>query len=122
LLLDITQLKFEDRKRRFLIMSIPKDEIMNEMAGAWRIYLNSLETALDKLENDITEAAQMAGICTNEWCEATEHVIDELNNSLFSISEPRWDNPEDTKRLKKLKRRVYDLYANYKGVYAAANA
>jgi hypothetical protein len=103
-------------------MSIPKDEIMNEMAGAWRIYLNSLETALDKLENDITEAAQMAGICTNEWCEATEHVIDELNNSLFSISEPRWDNPEDTKRLKKLKRRVYDLYANYKGVYAAANA
>jgi hypothetical protein len=122
LLLDITQLKFEDRKRRFLIMSIPKDEIMNEMAEAWRIYLNSLETALDKLENDITEAAQMAGICTNEWCEATEHVIDELNNSLFSISEPRWDNPEDTKRLKKLKRRVYDLYANYKGVYAAANA
>jgi hypothetical protein len=109
-------------KRRCLIMSIPKDEIMSEVAEAWRIYLNSLETALDKLENDINEAAQMAGICTNEWCEATEHVIDELNNALFSISEPRWDDPEDSRRLKKLKRKVYDLYANYRGVYAAAHA
>jgi hypothetical protein len=103
-------------------MSIPKDEIMSDMAEAWRIYLESLEAALAKLETDINEAAQMAGICTSEWCEATEHVIDELNNALFSISEPRWDNPEDSKRLKKLKRKVYDLYANYRGVYAAANA
>jgi type II secretory pathway component PulJ len=103
-------------------MSMPKDQIQGEMAEAWRTYLESLQTAMNKLDKDINEAAEMAGICTDEWCEATEHVIDELANSLFSISEPRWANPEDTKKLKKLKKRVYDLYADYKGVYKAARA
>jgi len=37
----------------------------------------------------IEEAKKLAGVCTNEWCEAIEHVIDDLNNALFSISEPR---------------------------------
>lgn len=52
--------------------------------------------------------------CTGEWREATEHAIDELSNSLFSISEPRWSSEEDSKKLKTLKRRVHDLYGKYK--------
>ncbi len=47
-------------------------------------------------------------------------MIDELANSLFSISEPRWAAPEDSKKIKALKRRVYDLYVNYRGVYEKA--
>jgi len=57
-------------------------------------------------------------VCTDEWCEATEHVIDELSNALFSISEPRWSNQEDSLRIKQLKRRVHDLYADYRNVYS----
>jgi hypothetical protein len=98
-------------------MAMPKDEIQTEMIKAWQNYIDALENSLDILEKDIEEAKNMAGSCTSEWCEATEHVIDELNNSLFSISEPRWADPEDTQRIKKLKRRIYDLYVNYKGVY-----
>ena len=30
-------------------------------------------------------------------------------------------DPEDTQKIKKLKRRVYDLYVNYKGVYEKAS-
>lgn len=59
----------------------------------------------------------MASICTDEWCNATEHVIDDLSNSLFSISEPRWLNEEDSRRIKAMKRRLHDLYANYREVY-----
>lgn len=98
-------------------MSMPKDEIYKEMTEAWETYMNSLESSLEKLEKDITEASEMAGVCTNEWCESTEHVIDELANSLFSISEPRWSDEKYTKRIKDLKRRVYDLYADYRTVY-----
>lgn len=101
-------------------MSMPKDEIQAEMQNAWDTYLSALEKSLDILEKDIEEAKQVAGVCTNEWCRATEHVFDELNNSLFSISEPRWSKPEDSKRIKLLKRRVYDIYVNYRGVYASA--
>lgn len=60
----------------------------------------------------------MADICAEEWCEATEHVIDELSNALFSISEPRWSSKEDSLKLKQLKRRVHDLYADYRAVNA----
>jgi len=67
------------------------------------------------LEKDIDEAAEMTSICTDEWCEATEHVIDELANALYSMSEPRWSSEEDNKKIKQLKKRVHDLYAKYKG-------
>jgi hypothetical protein len=96
---------------------MPKDEVQKEMIDAWRNFMEALEKSMDKLDADIKEASQMANQCTSEWCTATEHVIDELSNSLFSISEPRWADDADTKRLKSLKRRVHDLYANYREVY-----
>ena len=103
-------------------MAMPKDEIQSEMVNAWRIYLDHLEEALNKVEKQIGEASEMASICTDEWCEATEHYIYDLANALFTISEPRFADPEDSKRIKKLKKKVYDLYADYKGAYQAANA
>lgn len=98
-------------------MVMPKDQIETEMNKAWRTYLTALEKSIDVLEKDIEEAKEMAGECTSEWCEATEHTIDELNNALFSISEPRWSDPEASQKIKLLKRRIYDLYVNYRGVY-----
>jgi hypothetical protein len=98
-------------------MPMAKDEIQKEMNEAWNTYLKALEKSLAMLEKDIEEAKQMAGICTDEWCNATEHVLDELANALFSISEPRWSSKEDSHRIKALKRRLYDIYVNYRGVY-----
>ncbi len=99
-------------------MSMPKDEMQQELAQAWGTYLDALKKSMADLEDHISEAKEMAGVCTEEWCAATEHVIDDLNNALFSISEPRWIDPEQSKELKRLKRRIYDIYVNYKGVYA----
>ena len=99
-------------------MSFPRDEIQTEMAQAWATYLAGLGKSLNIIEKEIEEAKNMASVCTGEWCEATEHVFDEIGNMLFSISEPRWTSEADSKRLKLLKRKLYDLYVNYKGVYA----
>jgi hypothetical protein len=77
--------------------------------------MTALETSIRDLEADIEEAADMSQRCTAEWCEATEHVIDEINDALFTISEPRWASKEDSERIKALKRRVRELYAKYKG-------
>lgn len=100
-------------------MSMPKDRIQEEIAQAWGTYLAALEKSLSLVEENIDEAKNMATICTDEWCAATEHVIDDLNNALFSISEPRWISPEQSRKLKQLKRRIYDIYVNYRGVYAS---
>jgi hypothetical protein len=99
-------------------MVMPKDSFQNNiqdsLVGTWREFIQNMEKSLDILDKGIDEAAEMRQICTDEWCEATEHVIDELSNSIFSISEPRWASKEDSKKIRALRRRVHDLYAKYK--------
>jgi len=99
-------------------MVLPKDsfqiDLQNKVVDSWREHLSNMEESLDILEKGLNEAAQMTEICTDEWCMATEHVIDDLSNSLFSLSERAGASDEDTKKLKALKRRVHDLYVQYK--------
>jgi len=98
-------------------MTMPrKDGIEKEVVEGWRVFVDNLGKGLDMLEEDIDEAAGMADACTSEWCQATEHVIDELSNSLFSISEPSWSSAEDSRKIKALRRKLHDLYAKYKTV------
>jgi hemerythrin-like domain-containing protein len=91
-----------------------KEGIQKEVVEGWRVFINNLEKGLDMLEEDIDEAAKMADACTLEWCQAVEHVIDELSNSLYSISEPSWSSDKDSKKIKELRKRLHDLYAKYK--------
>lgn len=101
-------------------MPMPKDEIQKEMGEAWDIYVKALEKSFVMIERDIEEAKEMAGVCTNEWCNATEHVLDELGNALFSIREPQWSSKEESNRIKAPKRRLYDIHVNFSGVYKNA--
>lgn len=98
-------------------MSMPKDEIQQEMAQAWGTYLAALGKSIALMEKRIEEAKDLAAVCNNEWCQATEHVIDDLANALFSISEPRWLDDAQSKQLKRLKHKLHDIYANYRGIY-----
>lgn len=91
-----------------------KEGIQKEVIEGWRVFINNMEKGLDMLEEDIDEAAKMADACTLEWCQAVEHVIDELSNSLYSISEPSWSSDKDSKKIKELRKRLHDLYARYK--------
>ena len=84
------------------------------MLMAHREFITGLEKAIDMLEKDITEATEMTHICTDEWCKATENVIDELHKSIYSISEPRWLTNEDSKKISNLRKRVKNLYSQYK--------
>ena len=95
-----------------------QETIEKERAEAWRTYVKSLENYLDQEENAIDRSFQLSSTCTDELCETTEEVIEDLSKAIFSVSEPRWITPDDAKRIKTLKRRVQELYAKYK---SAAN-
>lgn len=95
-------------------MHFISEQSRNDTLEAWGVYMDALEKSIKDLEKDIEEAADMSRRCASEWCEATEHVIDEINNSLFTISEPRWSSDEDFGRIKALKRRVREFYTRYK--------
>lgn len=85
---------------------------------AHREFVSNLSYSLELLEKDIREAAEMEQICTDEWCLATESVLDDLAKMIYSISEPRWLTQEDSKKIKELRKRVHDMYAQYKKVKA----
>ena len=101
-------------------MKFPKDSMQlyaqNKILEGWRIFINSIKEALDSLERGIEEAEEMVDLCTPEWCTANKYVMDELNNRIFSISEPSWATDEDSKRLKALRKRLHDIYARFKVV------
>ena len=100
-------------------MALVREDFEEETLNAWRVFINSLDQSLVLLEQDLQEGKEMLNICTDEWCRATEHYIDDIGNALFSISEPRWSSEEDSKRIKDLKRRLHDIYAHYKGISKA---
>ncbi|MDJ0623992.1 MAG: hypothetical protein QNJ17_13565 [Desulfocapsaceae bacterium] len=79
-------------------------------------FMENLTSSLDELERDIIEADEMDSICTDEWCVAIERDIDDLHNSVYSISEPRFSSSEDSKKIRRLRERLHDLYERYKGV------
>ena len=91
-------------------------DMENAMLMAHRDFVANLEKSIEMLDKDISEASEMTQICTDEWCLATEDVIDELHKCIYSISEPRWATNEDSKQIRSLRNRVRDLYAKYKSV------
>ena len=95
-----------------------QNEMMESFMIAHREFMNNMEVATKLMEQDIKEAAEMGAICTDEWCLATEHTLDDLANMIFSISEPRWATEEDSQKIKNLRHSVHDLYAKYKSIAA----
>lgn len=91
-------------------------EMEETMLLAHREFMSNLDNSLGMLDKDISEAAEMTQICTDEWCLSTEGVLDELAKVIYSISEPRWLTDEDSKKISQLRHRVHDLYAKYKNV------
>jgi len=91
-------------------------EMEEIMLRAHREFLENLEKSLGLVAQDIAEAGEMTHICTDEWCLATENVLDELAKVIFAISEPRWLSKEDSKKISDLRHRIHDLYARYKAI------
>ena len=85
-------------------------------------FMQNLELSLNELDKDIDEAQEIDSICTNEWCVAIERDIDDLHNSVYMISEPRFSPSDYSEKIRELRDRLHDLYAKYKGVRESSKA
>ena len=95
-------------------MEMPDEIVRRKVFEGWKSFVDNLEKSLELLEKEIEFTSKMVNACTLEWCEASERAIDDISNSLFSISEPSWLSEKDSQKLKALKRKVHDVYAKYK--------
>jgi hypothetical protein len=96
--------------------------VVSSMEQGWRSYLNSLEESIESLEKDIDQAGKNRDYCTEDWCFATEHVLEDLVRAAFSVSVPKTASQEDAERLRSLQRRVQNVYARFKSVPGYAPA
>jgi len=91
-------------------------EMEDTMLRAHQEFVKNLDQSLMLLAKELDEAAEVSNVCTDEWCVATEGMLDDLAKIVFSISEPRWLSNEDSKKIRSLRHRLHDLYARYKAV------
>lgn len=97
-------------------MTVWHEQTKNALDNAWITFVENLEDSLGQLEEDLDDALETQSECTDEWCTATEHVLDELGNALFSIHEPSFSKEEDTRRIRELKRRLHKAYSKFASV------
>jgi hypothetical protein len=92
---------------------LKQKDMEDAMLFAHKNFMTNLEKSLDILAKELKEAQEMTFICNDEWCNATESVIDDLHKSLYAISEPRWLPKKDSEKLKNLRTRIRDLYRDF---------
>lgn len=91
------------------------------MDDAWHSYMQNLFASMQKMEQAVNEAAGMPMDCTESWCANARALLDDLNHQIFSIHEPKWSTDEDSKRIKEMKRKVYDIYARLASIEPGAS-
>ena len=94
-------------------MEAAKKRIESDTMASWAAYLSTLEQALHQMEKSIENSISVPSVCTNEWCESVEEVIDELTDAIYSLNVPRWADKEQIERVKTLKKKARDIYAKY---------
>ena len=87
---------------------------------AWHSYMSNLYASMQKMEQTVNEAAEMPMDCTETWCTNARALLDDLNHQIFSIHEPKWSTPEDSKRIKEMKKKIYDIYARLAAIEPGA--
>jgi hypothetical protein len=93
-------------------------EMTQTMQMAHRQFMQKLAESIAIIEKDLQQASEAQNVCTDEWCTQTEYIFDELHKFIYSISEPFWTDEEDSKKLRALRHKLHDLYANYKALKA----
>ncbi|MFZ0611450.1 MAG: hypothetical protein WAM73_04360 [Desulfobacterales bacterium] len=94
-------------------MKKTKKAITESTMTAWESYLSTLEHALIQMEKSIEDSVSDSAACTNEWCESVEEVVDELTDAIYSLNIPRWAGPEQSARVKNLKKKAREVYTKY---------
>ena len=79
-------------------------------------FMRNLGVSLDFLDHEIREARKVDAVCTGTWCKEIENNIDALENSIYSLSEPRWASNSDSREIRRLRTRLHDLYTKYRSL------
>jgi hypothetical protein len=100
-------------------MDLEKDSFQNnaqyKISEISKGVIANMSGSIDIREKGIAEVTIKKNSFILEWRIARLNVIDKLNNRIFLISEPYWQN-ENNDMPETTKRRLYDVYSEYRSV------
>ncbi len=91
-------------------------QLQEALVGAQKDFINQLEEALSRLEEEIKEASEVEHAGRAEWERSIGGYIDELHRVIFSLAEPRYGSEEEHKKIAELRKKLKDLYADFKNM------
>ena len=89
-------------------------ERQEKLVSIQKDYIEALEDAIKTLEDEIKEASEVEHAGHEEWEKSIEGYIDELHGIIFSLPEPRYGHNELHAKIANLRKRIKDLYADFK--------
>ncbi len=94
-------------------------QLQETLVGAQKEFIEQIEEAINRLEAEIKEASEVEHAGHEEWQRSIEGYIDELHRVIFSLAEPRYGSEEDHKKIAALRKKLRDLYADFKNMAKA---
>jgi len=91
-------------------------ELQGTLVGAQKEFIHQLEEAINELEMQIKEADEVEHSGHTEWERSIGGYIDELHRVIFSLAEPRYGSEEDHQKIAALRKKLKDLYADFKSM------
>ncbi len=91
-------------------------QLQETLVGAQADFINQLEEATNRLEQEIREAADVEKAGRADWERSIGGYIDELHRVIFSLAEPRYGSEKEHQKIAELRKRLKDLYADFKNM------
>ncbi|NPA95878.1 MAG: hypothetical protein GXO58_10685 [Thermodesulfobacteria bacterium] len=91
-------------------------EKQEKLAAITKEYIDAIEDAISTLEKEIKEAMDVEKSGNPEWEKSIEGYIDELHSIIFSLPEPRHGHKDLHKKIAELRKRIKDIYADFKAM------
>ncbi len=90
-------------------------ERQEKLAAITKEYIDAIEEVVKTLEEELKEISNAEKTGHAEW-ESIENYIDELHTIIFSLPEPRYGHKDLHKKIAELRKRIRDIYADFKAM------
>jgi len=87
-----------------------------KLAAITTDYINALEEVVNNLEKEIKEVIEAEKSDNPDWEKSIENYLDELHSVIYALPEPREGHKELHKKIVDLRKRIKDIYAEFKAL------
>jgi len=91
-------------------------ERQEKLAAITKEYIEALEEVVNNLEKEIKEVIEAEKSDNPDWEKSIENYLDELHSIIYALPEPRIGHKDLHKKIVDLRKKIKDIYAEFKAL------